>query len=491
MHPTADSSAYATEPQSILPEDDAVVHKYPLSLNQQSVWFECHLNPHSALYNLGLAAAISGPLDGQTFRRAMQAVTSRHQILRTVLRVADDVPFQCVLASKRVCCPVHELGPDLAPAQRKQIVISRMQELAAQPYDLARGPLLRAELLRVGEDSHYLLLGFHHLVLDAFYAGQFLREVLSDHESLRHGQAPGEPPAVQYGEFSAQQQQRRDGGLMTPTISFWQAELHEPLPRVSFPERQNVALPAPIHASISFDKRGQQLHALRAIADSSRTTLFRVVVAILAAFLSNLGQCSEITMDVDFSTRPRGMGRTIGFFANPLLLRVIVHQQDRLLDLVGAVDRQLRAIGQNREFPVRKLARRIKRDASQALSSVLVTQVDQLKCAAGELRMTGGLYIAATTHDLWMLVADRGDELRIGFLHPKGAFSEETMVYQVQRFSEWIDIAAASPEGFIASLIPMLSVTALNNAGLGNLRIEPLPDVTGCEDWNPELENRI
>src|ERR1700693_4972942 len=78
--------------------------EYPLSLNQRQVWFECQLDPQSTLYNLGTRMTISGPLDEQVFLQSFIAIVDRHEILRTVFAVADDVPVQRVSRNLRVHC---------------------------------------------------------------------------------------------------------------------------------------------------------------------------------------------------------------------------------------------------------------------------------------------------------------------------------------------------------------------------------------------------
>ena len=45
------------------------------------------------------------------------------------------------------------------------------REDAARPFDLARGPLFRAALVRIAPDAHVLLYTVHHIVCDGWSLG--------------------------------------------------------------------------------------------------------------------------------------------------------------------------------------------------------------------------------------------------------------------------------------------------------------------------------
>ena len=71
---------------------------------------------------------------------------------------------------------------------------SRCEE-ARRPFDLARGPLLRATLLRLGEQEHVLLLTMHHIVSDGWSMGVLVREVARPLRGLPRGTAARRCPS--------------------------------------------------------------------------------------------------------------------------------------------------------------------------------------------------------------------------------------------------------------------------------------------------------
>ena len=76
---------------------------YPLSDNQQGIWFLCQFAPESSVYNVSFAARVRSELDIPAFRRAFQALVDRHPSLRTTITVRSGKPVQQIHDDQ----PVH------------------------------------------------------------------------------------------------------------------------------------------------------------------------------------------------------------------------------------------------------------------------------------------------------------------------------------------------------------------------------------------------
>ena len=91
---------------------------------------------------------------------------------------------------------------------------------ARRPFDLARGPLLRAALLRLGEREHALLLAMHHIVSDGWSMGVLVRELAALYRGVRRGRPSPLPELpVQYADFAVWQRQWLRGEVLAERSS--------------------------------------------------------------------------------------------------------------------------------------------------------------------------------------------------------------------------------------------------------------------------------
>src|SRR5215213_6356190 len=139
----------------------------PTSFAQERLWFIDRLEPGSAVYNLSVARRLGGALDEAALERSLSEIVRRHEALRTVFAEVDGSPVQVIAPFGGFVVPVEDLS-GLGEADREAALGRRAGEEAARPFDLSAGPLFRAALLRLGEESHVLLLSLHHIVSDGW-----------------------------------------------------------------------------------------------------------------------------------------------------------------------------------------------------------------------------------------------------------------------------------------------------------------------------------
>jgi acyl carrier protein len=139
----------------------------PLSFSQQRLWFLDQLEPGSAVYNMPSALRLRGPLDIRALRQSLNEIVRRHEALRTSFPAIDGEPVQQISSSLILDLPVRNLsGLSESESQFKARFLAI--EECEKPFDLARGPLLRAKLLRLGDEDHVLLLTMHHIASDGW-----------------------------------------------------------------------------------------------------------------------------------------------------------------------------------------------------------------------------------------------------------------------------------------------------------------------------------
>src|SRR5205085_10788405 len=157
-----------------------------LSFTQPRLWFLDQLEPGSPFYNIPAAVRLRGALDSAALAASITAVGRRHEALRTRFASADGRPVQIVEQELTLNMQVIDLS-HLPEAEREVETRRRASEEAQRPFDLARGPLLRASLIKLQETEHVLLVTMHHIVSDGWSIGILMQEVAALYHSFTHG----------------------------------------------------------------------------------------------------------------------------------------------------------------------------------------------------------------------------------------------------------------------------------------------------------------
>src|SRR5262249_23183790 len=122
----------------------------PASFAQQRLWFLDRLQPGSPAYNIPAAVRLEGRLDVNALPPALNEAVRRDEILRTTFTADSGLPQQAIADQIELPLPVEDLS-DFPEHRRLERALERVREEAARPFDLARGPLIRAGLIRLSD----------------------------------------------------------------------------------------------------------------------------------------------------------------------------------------------------------------------------------------------------------------------------------------------------------------------------------------------------
>ena len=207
-----------------------------LSYAQQRLWFLDRLEGTSTEYNVPEALRLRGQLDRVALERTVNTIVERHESLRTRFVEVDGEPLQVIEPTLGIEVPLEDLS-GIEEQQQRERVLAAMRREGEAAFDLARGPVLRIKLLKLGERDHVLLRTMHHIVSDGWSRGVFNREFKTLYEAYREGRENPLPPlGVQYADFALWQRSWLEGGELDKGLAYWKEQL------AGIPER--LELPA-------------------------------------------------------------------------------------------------------------------------------------------------------------------------------------------------------------------------------------------------------
>ena len=151
---------------------------------------------------------MSGRLDVDALRRTLDEIMDRHEMLRTTFPAAEGSPVQVINQSQGIELQVIDLRKR-PEASREEEAEGLLVDRTRSSFDLARGPLVRAVLLRLEEQEHILLLVTHHIVSDGWSTGVLFQEFGALYEAYSTGMPSPLPELpIQYVDFALWQRER-------------------------------------------------------------------------------------------------------------------------------------------------------------------------------------------------------------------------------------------------------------------------------------------
>ncbi len=357
---SATSTAGGTEPALVARprrqgrSDAAAV---PLSFAQERLWFLDRFEPGLATYNMPGAFDLRGDLDRAAFAAALGAVVRRHEALRTIFREIDGQPVQEVAPARdrgEFALPLVDLA-GLAPKARIGETARLARAEGLRPFDLARGPLLRAVLLRLEERLHRGLFTLHHIVADAWSIGILLDELSVFYRGYVEGR-PAIVPAllVQYPDFALWQREWLTGQRLERQLDHWRNALAG-LPPLELPADHPRP---PVRSGRGGLHRFRFSHGddLTRFSRQAGATLFMTLATGLAALLSRLTGEEDLALGSPIANRthPEIEG-LIGFFVNTLVLRSDLRGDPEMRTLLGQIRQAALVAYAHQELPFEKV----------------------------------------------------------------------------------------------------------------------------------------
>ena len=313
-------SAAPAAPIPSLPRGGAL----PLSFAQERLWFLEQLEGPSPLHHVTAAFAGAGRLDAPALASALDGIWRRHEALRARFEVEAGRPVQRFAApgtAPRLEVDLTGLPPAAAAEEAEGAVAAAVR----QPFDLTRGPLLRAVVVRAGAERFRLALVVHHLVADGVSLALLEREISALATAALTGRPAGLPELDrQYADLAAWERSQANAERLAPEIAYWRETLAglEPL---DLPVDRIAGSPAPLRhrgRTLAIAWRAGAGPAVAAWARAAGSTPFTVVLTGFAAVLARWSGAEDFGLGVPEAGRRRRESESlVGLFVNTLVVR--------------------------------------------------------------------------------------------------------------------------------------------------------------------------
>ncbi|MFI7503314.1 condensation domain-containing protein [Streptomyces sp. NPDC049687] len=415
----------------------------PLSPAQFGIWLFEQLQPGSTAYHNPAAVRLRGRLDADAVREALWYEAGRHEALRCrVVENDEGLPVHAPVDGDAVDFTVTEV-----PGADEAALLRAVTASARRPFDLERGPLWRAALIRAAPDDHVLVVTFHHLISDGWTLGLFLREFLAAYGALSAGRTPALPPLpASYAD--AVRAVRTPAARRAESLRHWKEVLAGAPTAIALPGRRPSDGIGRQGGSVVFTLDAAETAGLRAACRARGISLFSGVTALFLDWLRrHTGQNDLVVTTAVADRRAPETQQTIGCFLNTVPVRVRLPEEgdrDALLGRTGAAVADAVA---HADVPFGEICAAVGQASrgEDAISNVMVlhANVDDDEQRAAGLRLTRyPVPLIASKHDLGLLITPGRDRIRCELEYREGVLAEDHLADVVRALS-----AAAAAAG--------------------------------------------
>ncbi|HEX2269404.1 MAG TPA: AMP-binding protein, partial [Pyrinomonadaceae bacterium] len=449
--------------------------EYPLSQGQRGLWFLHQFAPGSAAYNIVRTLRVTSELDSAALRRALQALVDRHPCLRTTFKSADGEPLQRIQEHAEAIL----IEEDVAN-WTDELLNDRLDVEAQRPFDLGQCPLLRVSLFRKSHREHVMLLAVHHIVADLWSLTVLLQELGALYEAERTGtQAQLPPVKLQYADYVRWQRNLLASDEGERLRAYWHDQLSGDLPVLELPtDRPRPRIESFRGSSYPFHLGAELTAKLKTFSKDLGVTLYMTLLAGFQSLLHRYTNQDDILVGCPVVGRSKAeWGQLVGYFVNPLVLRVKLSGTTTFTSLLEQVRDVVLHGFDHQEYPFSLLVEQLqpRRDSSRSplFQTMFVLQRAHLHGdeglslfalgAVGARVNLGGLELESmpldlrvSQFDLTVMMAEAGEELAARIEFNTDLFDRETIERMAEHFRQLLESAVAEPQRQVGG-IEMLS----------------------------------
>ena len=328
----------------------------PLSFAQERLWFLHQLAPQSSAYNIPAAVRLAGPLDKAALTFSLDQLVKRHESLRTTFTEIAGRLTQVIHPSFTL--KVSEIDLRSLPQDRRMgEAVRAVTDEARHPFDLIKGPLIRAVVVQLGDEDHVLAVNMHHIISDQWSFGVISRELVQCYNDFCEGHVTSSQAlSIQYADFSHWQRQWLRGEVLESQLSYWKKQLVG-IPVLALPsDRPRPALQTFRGTYLSLDLPRSLVEGLKRLSLNEGVTLYMTFLAAFLTLLHRYTGQEDIAIGSPIANRHRlAIEGLIGSFVNTLVLRTDLSGAPAFRELLARVRDVALGAYAHQDLPFEKL----------------------------------------------------------------------------------------------------------------------------------------
>ena len=335
---------------------------YPLSYGQERIWFINQYTGGTDAYNVPIAYILDKSIDIEILRKALNYIFSRHEILRTIIKVDDGGNLSQYVYQDDVVLNINYIQ-----VNNEDELNNKLKQAVQQPFDLRNEFPFKCSIYDVSERFKCLFILIHHIAFDGWsleILENELWEFYNFHLSAddKGATSPSLPQLKwQYKDFSHWQRTSLNSTFLANQLNFWKSKLE------GFTEVElNSDLKRPDLLTYSGDEIFFQLDEnissdIKEFGRKFNISVFSITLAAFYLTIKNHTSNNDIIIGIPIANRQYpDVENLIGFFLNSLPIRMTIDEKHSLLDFVRMVHSEIIEAQKNQDLPFEQIVKELK-----------------------------------------------------------------------------------------------------------------------------------
>ncbi|RJQ58217.1 MAG: non-ribosomal peptide synthetase [Desulfobacteraceae bacterium] len=347
--------------------------RIPLTEAQKEIWLASRLHElASSAFNESTILHLRGPLDAEAMKSALRGLVHRYEALRTTFDLSGD--YQHIGASGELDLSVCDYS---GLADKSRDLAELLDAEARTPFNLERGPLFRAKMIKLSDDDHKLVTTAHHIVCDGWSFDVMMRDLAKAYNILSEGRPDDRPlPGMQISDYARWQENNKNSPEVVSAENYWIGQFSGSVPVVELP----CDRPRPPIKTYRGARRTQILNdpayaKIKKVGAKQGATLFTTLLSAFAVLLHRFTGQEELVIGILAAGQSViGSHDLVGHCTNLLPLRLQIRGRETFPELLARTKSLVLDAYDNQAVTFGRLINRLKlkRDPSRTpLVSVL------------------------------------------------------------------------------------------------------------------------
>ncbi|WP_411810120.1 amino acid adenylation domain-containing protein [Bacillus amyloliquefaciens] len=403
---------------------------HELSPEQKQLVLASHYgNEASAALNQSIMLKVKGKLQHTPLKQAVRHIVGRHEALRTVIHVDDEV--QQVQERINVEIPVIDFT-GYPEEQREPEIQKWLQEDAKRPFHFQeQKPLFRIHVLTSGQDEHLIVLTFHHIIADGWSIAVFVQELESSYAAMAEGKPiPPKAAAASFRQYLDWQQAQIDSGHYDEGVRYWRHHFSEPIQQAVLPSIASARFPNGYEGDRFTVRLGRPLsEALKSLSIRRKNSVFVTMLGAFHLFLHQLTKQSGLVIGIPTAGQSHMKQHDlIGNCVNMIPVKTTSSSESTLSGYLGSMKESVNHAMLHQAVPMTLIARELPHDQVPEMRIIFNLDRPFRKLHFGKAEAELVAYpMKCISYDLFLNATDVGQEYVLDFDFNTNVISPEIM----------------------------------------------------------------